>query len=145
MNATIQRENLGRAFEEATVGDVMSAGVISCAPETPLRAVARLMSTHRVHAIFVFDYGAEDDETTELWGVVSDLDVVAAGRVADMRTAGTSAVTPLLTIASDEPLERAVELMAASGVSHVAVLDPKSQRPAGVLSTLDVAGVLATR
>jgi CBS domain-containing protein len=127
-----------------TVADVMNPGLISCAPATPLRSVARLMAKFAVHAVFVFDYGDEDDEAKELWGLVSDLDLVA-GAWADLggRTAGGSAVTPLVTVGADEPLERASELMATYGTSHLAVLDPESGRPVGVLSTLDIARVIA--
>jgi len=53
-------------------------------------------------------------------------------------------VTPLVVIHSDEPLKRAAALMADQGVSHLAVLDPLSDRPVGVVSTLDIAGALAT-
>lgn len=132
------------SFGKATVGDEMTTGLISCPPETALRNVARLMANHRVHGIFVFDYGLEDDETPELWGVVSDLDVVAAARGdIDDRTAGDSAVTPLITVTSDTPLERAAQLMAENGTSHLAVLDPVTHRPVGVLSTLDIARTVA--
>ena len=62
----------------ATVAEAMTSGVIRCCPGTPLRTVARLMAEHGVHAIYVFDYGDEDDETVALWGLVSDFDVVAA-------------------------------------------------------------------
>jgi CBS domain-containing protein len=125
---------------EATVGDEMTTGVIRCAPQTPLRNVARLMATRGVHGIFVFDHGREDDETTTLWGLVSDLDVVAAA-CGDIgaRTAGDSAVTPLVSVTTDTLLERAAELMAEQGTSHLAVLDPSTHRPIGVLSTLDIA------
>jgi CBS domain-containing protein len=124
----------------------MTAGLISCPPATPLRNVAKLMTDHRVHAIFVFDYGSEDDETTELWGLVSDLDIAAAavGDV-DRRTAGDSAVTPLVTVASDTPLLAAAQRMAQSGNSHVAVVDASNGRPVGVLSTLDVARAIAVQ
>jgi len=129
-------------FASAHVSDAMTTGLISCAPETPLRAVAGLMARHRVHAVYVFDYGYEDDETTQLWGLVSDLDIVAAARKIDERTAGESAVTPLVTVASDDRLERAAQLMAERGVSHLAVLDPRTRRPVGVLSTLDIARIV---
>lgn len=128
-------------FANAEVSDAMTTGLISCAPETPLRAVAALMTRHRVHAVYVFDYGYEDDETTQLWGLVSDLDIVAAARKIDERTAGESAVTPLVTVSSDDQLEWAAQVMAERGVSHLAVLDPRSRRPVGVLSTLDVARI----
>jgi CBS domain-containing protein len=134
----------GSSLGEATVADSMTKGLVSCAPETPLRNVARLMARHRVHAIYVFDFGCEDDETVELWGLVSDLDVVAAtcGDI-DERTARDSAVAPLVSITSDMPLELAARLMAEHGVSHLAVLDPSSRRPVGVLSTLDIARMVA--
>jgi CBS domain-containing protein len=123
----------------------MTPGVIHCAPETPLRGVARLMADHRVHAIYVFDYGTEDDETVALWGVVSDLDVVAAAAgELDRRTARECAVTPLLTIASTERLEDAARTMAETGLSHLAVVDPVTDRPCGVISTLDVVRYVAT-
>jgi CBS domain-containing protein len=134
----------GRSFRTSTVADRMNTGLISCPPRTPLRNVARLMATHRVHGIFVFDYGSEDDETTELWGLVSDLDVAAAayGDI-DSRTAGDTAVAPLVTVTSDASLERAAFLMAQHGTSHLAVLDPSTRRPVGVISTLDIARTLA--
>ena len=131
-------------FSEATVVDAMSHGVIHCAPETPLRAVARLMATHNVHAVYVFDYGDEGDETVELWGLVSDMDVaMAACADIDARTAGGSAVTPLVTVASNQPLADAAKLMALKGTAHLAVIDPVTHRPAGVVSTLDVARAIA--
>ena len=132
------------AVREARVRDAMSSGIVSCTPDTPLRKVAQLMAENRMHGIFVFDYGVEDDETTELWGLVSDLDVVAATRGdIDTRTAGDSAVTPLVTVPSDVPLERAAQLLAESGASHLAVVDPLTRRPIGVLSTLDIVRAVA--
>jgi CBS domain-containing protein len=131
-------------FSEATVADAMSHGVIHCAPETPMRSVARLMATYGVHAVYVFDYGSEDDVSMELWGLVSDLDVAAAAAgVLDRVTARERAVAPLYTVASDEPLSVAAELMALKSTSHLAVLDPRTLRPTGVVSTLDVARAIA--
>jgi CBS domain-containing protein len=139
MNTTVDTLSL----EHVSTADAMNAGVIRCAPETPLRAVARLMATYDVHAVYVFDFGQEDDESVRIWGLVSDLDVAAAWPVIDQRTAGGTAVAPVLTVSADEPLEQAAELMAQKGSSHLAVLDPATGRPVGVLSTLDVARVIA--
>src|SRR5690242_5587737 len=121
------------ALEDATVADAMSAGVIRYAPETPLRVVARLMATYNVHAVYVFDFGRDDDESVRIWGLVSDLDVVAACPVMDERTAGASAVAPLVAVSLDEPLEHAASLMAEKSTAHLAVLDPVTRRPVGVL------------
>jgi len=131
------------AADFATVADVMTPGMIHCAPETPLRNVARLMAENHVHAVYVFDYGVEDDEAMQMWGLVSDLDLVAALPVIDERTAGNSAVTPLVTVSLDERLDRAAQLMAESANAHLGVIDPTTGRPAGVLSTLDVARAIA--
>ena len=40
-------------------------------------------------------------------------------------------------------LRDAAELMLSRGTSHVVAVNPETQRPVGILSTLDVAGVLA--
>ena len=131
-------------FETATVAEAMSPGVISCPPETPLRIVARMMATFNVHSIFVFEHRDEDDEDAQLWGIVSDLDLVAAGRLdVDACTAGASAVTPIVAVRTDAPLAHAADMMAQHGIAHLAVVEPDSGRPIGVLSTLDIARSIA--
>ena len=131
-------------FETATVAEAMSPGVISCPPETPLRIVARMMATFNVHSIFVFEHRDEDDEDAQLWGIVSDLDLVAAGRLdVDTRTAGASAVTPIVAVRTDAPLSHAADMMAQHGIAHLAVVEPDSGRPIGVLSPLDIARAIA--
>jgi CBS domain-containing protein len=135
----------GVPFEPGTVGDAMSHGLISCPPETPLRVVARLMATYTVHAIFVFEHADEDDEAPRLWAVVSDLDLVAATRLdLDTLTAGASAVTPLVSVAADRSIAEAGRLMSQYGIAHLAVTDPDSRRPIGVISTLDIARAIAS-
>jgi CBS domain-containing protein len=132
-------------FDTARVGDAMSRGVISCTPETPLRVVARMMATFGVHAIFVFEHQDEDDEAARIWAVVSDLDLVAATQAElDSITAGATAVTPFVTVAADRPLVEAAGLMAQNGIAHLAVTDPLTRRPIGVVSTLDIARSVAS-
>ena len=36
-----------------TVAEAMTPGILTCLPVTPLRVVAQMMATHRVHAIVV--------------------------------------------------------------------------------------------
>jgi CBS domain-containing protein len=103
-----------------------------------------MMATYGVHAIFVFEHADEDDEAPQLWAVVSDLDLVAATRLdLDMLTAGASAITPLVTVAADSSIAEAGSLMAQYGTAHLAVTDPGSRRPIGVISTLDIARAIA--
>ncbi|HEY3576703.1 MAG TPA: CBS domain-containing protein [Gaiellaceae bacterium] len=144
VSAAYRPDQLSVPFETATVGDAMSSGVISCSPETPLRVVARMMTTYGVHAIFVFEGANEVDETPRLWAVVSDLDLVAATQLdLDSLTAGATAVTPLVSVAAGSSIAEAGSLMAQYGIAHLAVTDPASCRPIGVISTLDIARAVA--
>jgi CBS domain-containing protein len=144
VNAEHRAQELPVAFEVATVADAMSQGVISCAPETPLRVVARMMATYGVHAIFVLEHTEEDDEAPQLWAVVSDLDLVATTSLdLDALTAQATAVTPLVTVGADSPISEAGSLMAQYGIAHLAVIDPTSRRLVGVISTLDIARAIA--
>jgi len=56
-------------------------------------------------------------------------------------TAAERAAPDPLTVGAEEPLARAARLMAEHRASHVLVLATGSGRPAGVLSTLDVAAL----
>jgi CBS domain-containing protein len=127
------------AFESATVVDAMRLGVIACPPDASLREVARIMATYRVHSVVITEM-----EGARAWGIVSDVDLAAAaGKDLDTLTARDIWRTELVTIAADEPLARAAELLASRGVTHLVVVQPHSGHPVGVLSTLDIANVLA--
>jgi CBS domain-containing protein len=132
---------------ETTVADVMHPGVLTCPPATPLRGVARMMARYRVHAVVVSTEESEADDAIGMWGFVSDTDLVAAAARGDIdgRTAGGSAQTPIVTLHPHEPLWRAAELMDEHDVSHLLVLASVSERPVGIVSTLDVARALASQ
>lgn len=131
------------SLDEIHVDEVMSHGVLSCPLETPLRAVADLMARHEVHCIVGFGDVTEDD--TRLWGVISDLDLVAAAAAGDVdvRTAGGSAATKVITVGPHETVRRAAQLMSEHRIGHLVVADPGSDKPLGVISTLDVAAAVA--
>lgn len=125
--------------------DAMHPGMISCPPETPLRTVARMMASYRVHAIIVHVHGDDELPGGDSWGVVTDVDLVRAALDEDLDAlvARQVAATPALTVTSVEPLERALQLMVEDEVTHVIVVERHTGRPIGVLSTLDVARALA--
>ena len=127
-------------FERTTVAEGMHPGVITCPHGAPLRAVARMMAAYRVHCVVVFDERDESDGTS-LWGVVSDLDLAAglSEGALDERTAGEIAASPVVTVSSDETLDRAAQLMIEHGSAHLVVVEPGTGLPVGVLSTLDLA------
>ena len=132
----------GRRVGETRVEDAMHVGVVVCQRHTPLPEVARIMAEHRIHAVVVAD---DPGDASSLWGVVSDLDLIAAASVRNLddQTAGGSAVSPALIVSPDESLMRAIQLMTEHATSHLVVVAPATGRPIGVLSTLDVARALA--
>lgn len=144
VSAEHRPERRPAVFETGTVADAMSRGIIACPPETPLRIVARMMATFRVHAVFVLEHVDEGDEAPQPWAVVSDLDLVAASALdLDTLTAGATAVTPLVSISTQGSIDEAGSLMAQYGIAHLAATDPESGRPIGVISTLDIARAIA--
>lgn len=131
------------ALEHATVADAMHPGIVSCDPDAPLTEVARMMATHHVHCLAVIGVSREEP-VCGVWGIVSDLDLIRAGiREDEEPTARTLAVQPLVTVEPAMALRDAAELMLRHGTSHLVAVDAEAGRPVGILSTLDIAGVLA--
>jgi len=133
------RTRTGPSLEQLLVADAMHPGVVTCTPETPLRDVAWMMGVYRIHAVVV--YGEPGEEGPELWGVVSDLDLVEAAAAGDFEetTAARIAGTPLLMAEPTDTLTRAAQIMSENEVAHLIVLNRPSGRPIGVISTLDIA------
>ena len=127
------------AFEHAHVGDVMRAGLITCQPETRLRGVAQAMAANHVHALVVIDPGSDDPPGS--WRVVYDVDILKLAASGDDARAIDAAVAPV-TIGMDKMVKEAAELMHEHGTRHLIVLDEEN-RPAGVVSSLDLAATLA--
>lgn len=124
------------SFEHALVSDAMRPGVITCPPDTSLRGLARIMATNHVHSVVVTAGGDAPI------GVVTDRQLLeSAGGDAQEATAASLATNPD-TVFADIPLSRATELMVERGVTHLLVTDAGG-RALGILSALDVAGVLA--
>jgi CBS domain-containing protein len=130
--------------------DAMHAGVVTCPPQASLAVAARIMAAHRIHAVVVPAPGPEGDAPAgqAVAGVVTDLDVLAA--LADgalhERTAAEAAAdtgTVPLTVRADDELAHAVALMREHSATHVVVVHARTAAPIGVLSTLDVAEVIA--
>jgi CBS domain-containing protein len=131
-------------LDHATVADAMHPGILSCDADATLDEVARIMSTHHVHCVVV--KGAADDPGGEppVWKIISDLDVLRAGMSRDAPdTAAELALAPVVTVRTTDPLRNAAELMLSKSTSHVVAVNPESQAAIGILSTLDIAGVLA--
>jgi CBS domain-containing protein len=126
------------SFRHARVADAFHLGVITCLPDTPMEAVARIMTTNHVHAVVVAGLAG-----AEPWGVVTDRDLLAVALEAADRLASSCVAGEPVTVAPDERLADAAELMRRHNVSHLLVVDPERNVPVGVLSTLDIADVVA--
>jgi CBS domain-containing protein len=132
------------SLEHATVADAMHPGILSCEPDATLSEVAQMMATQHVHCVAVVGISYEQKPECFVWGIISDLDLIAAGIRDDTeRTARDLAGQPVITVKPSVPLRDAGEIMLTHRVSHLVVTDAEAGRPIGILSTLDVAGVLA--
>jgi CBS domain-containing protein len=122
------------------VADAMHAGVVTCRFDASLSTLARTMAAHRIHAVVV----APEADSAE-WSLVSDLDLAAAvgDGPLDRTTAGQLAATPNVCVRADETLQRAAQLMREYDTHHLVVLARDTDRPVGILSTLDIADVVA--
>jgi CBS domain-containing protein len=141
---TLRGSYLMPSLSHATVGDAMHPGIISCDAGAFLTEVAQLMVTHHVHCIAVMAPTHGVDGGDAVWGLISDLDLMHAGmRPGSHRNAGELANEPVMSIRPTMPLRQAGEKMLEHGVSHMIVIDPETRRPIGVLSTLDIIGILA--
>jgi CBS domain-containing protein len=131
-------------FEHATVADAMHPGILSCDAEATLTDVARMMSTHHVHCIVVAGNAEGQGDDSRVWGVISDFDLLEAGMRSDAPdTAAELAQGPAIRVETTAALRDAAELMLARRSSHLVAVNPQTRRPVGILSTLDIAGVLA--
>jgi CBS domain-containing protein len=134
---------IGPAFEHATVADAMRVGIISCQADTSLRAIAELMASYHVHAVVV-EREVEESGAGQGWGIVSDVELARAAARGELQaTAGELAGSSPAFIAPAEPLTRAAELMVEQRVSHLIVSTAPTARPAGIISTLDLAVAIA--
>jgi CBS domain-containing protein len=131
------------SLEHATVADAMHPGIMTCEPDALAVDVARMMAGHHVHCIAVTGIARRDDEQL-VWGIISDLDLLRAGTAKGAElTASEMAIEPIFTVEPSTPLREAAELMVTHANTHALVIDAAKQRPIGMLSTLDIAGIIA--
>src|SRR3954471_2746876 len=129
------------ALVHRTVDQAMHRGVIACAGDAPVAAVAATMASHAIHAAAIV---SPDGERAL---AVNDLDVIRAGLSNDRATAADIACEPMPAIAAGAPLATALALMATRDGAHLLVSgEPEADGwPAGVLSSFDLISVLAGR
>jgi CBS domain-containing protein len=121
----------------------MHRGVLCVPLHTPLTKVAEMMARYQVHCVVALDERGEHQ--TRVWGLIPAAELVRIATVDELenRTAGPSATSGAVIVEPADSVYDAARLMSESEVEHVIVVDPVSNRPVGILSTLDVARVLA--
>lgn len=127
-------------LDSKTVADAMHHGIVTCPPHAGIREVAELLAEHGVHCAVVAE-PPDDVGTATLWGIVSDVDLMRGLGSPVALTAGNLAVLDIVTVTPGDDLQEAARLMGEHDVAHLIVM--ADGRPAGVLSTLDVARAAA--
>jgi CBS domain-containing protein len=127
-------------FSETPVEDAMHRGIVTAPVDATVSEVAATLARERIHCVVVGGILRRNGAEHLTWGVLSDLDLMAAMASGDDRArAGNLAVTDAVTVATTDTLAEAAQLMAEHQVAHLVVVDADTDRPVGVLSTLDVA------
>jgi len=130
------------SLRHATVDDVAHLGILTCVAGASLLTVARTMAERRVHCVAIA--GIEHPGEHLIWGLIEDIDIVVAmHRDAVSEPAASIAAKSPIAVEMHDSLAHAAELMVEHDTSHVVVVGPAGLA-AGIISTLDVATVLAT-
>jgi CBS domain-containing protein len=119
--------------ERSCVGDVMSHGIVTCRPETPLWSAARAMTERRSRSLVVV---AADGRPL---GIVTGRDLLFLyGGKEDGTTVRDVMSSSLLTASPELPLRKAADLMLEHEVHRLIVVDPPNVAPLGIVSTSDI-------
>jgi CBS domain-containing protein len=122
-------------LERHTAREVMHNGLIACPATAPLAEVAAALVERRAHTVMV--------SHRDRWAFVSDMDVVAAALRSDPVPIASEMVgLESRTVAADDTLDTVARILVATPTGHAVVMSPEGF-PVGVVSTLDLVGVLA--
>jgi CBS domain-containing protein len=116
------------------VKEIMTAQPVTLDRDATIAQAAKLMRDRGIGDVIVVD--GEDAE-----GIVTDRDIVirgvAEGADPDTTRLGQVVSGDLTSVAPDDPVERAVELVRGKAIRRVAVLD--GGKPVGIISIGDLA------
>ena len=133
-----------KRLHRVSVAEAMHHGVLSVPLETPLTKVAQMMARFPVHCVVALDERGVHEP--QLWGLIPAAELIRIATIDELenRTAGaTAAGCPVVTVEPADSVYEAALAMSENEVDHVVAVEPLSNRPVGVLSTLDVTRVLA--
>jgi CBS domain-containing protein len=116
------------------VADVMSWGIVTCLPETPLPAAARAMQERRSRSVLVVDRSGAP------LGIVTGHDLLAIYENGASDATVADLMHPPLTIGPGASLREAADQMLRHEVHRLIVVadDDQAQMPLGLISTSDI-------
>ena len=123
------------------VASIMRHGVVSIAEDASLTGVTRAMGDHRVHAILV-----EERSTGRPVGWVKAETLLSWMNMDEAWAHAHEAITePVTTIRPDATVREAMAALSRHGTSRLLVCSEGSRAGEGVLTPLDVVGLIAGR
>jgi CBS domain-containing protein len=122
-----------RALAAVEAGEVMAPGLVACPPGAALTEVATLMGVHQVHAVVV------DPAAPHL---ITARDVVRAV-LAGATRAGEVVAGETPSVAPHDKLDAVARRMVDDQATHVLVRERGEAQARGVISSFDIAAVLA--
>jgi CBS domain-containing protein len=132
--------------EVLRVADLMHRGVVSCARGSTASEIAQLMISADVHSVAVLSPSPEPGHPPLIWGIVTDLNLLRAlAEGQSQATAETLAGGQVIRVRPSQTISEAAEVMVGSGAHHLVVIDPDDLQPIGMLSTTDIAPMLASK
>jgi len=123
---------------EKMIRDVMTRGVVTVSPDTPVKEIAERMASQHLSGVAVIS--AQGDAL----GFISGIDMIKVLHKPDLKrlTAEDIMSSRLIAIAPDATLGRAAKIMGEGNIHRLLILSEKgvgaSQRPVGILSTSDI-------
>ncbi len=123
---------------DATVSDAMRSGVVTVPQDASLRRCAAAMASHRIHAVLVI---GRDGGTPLGWVTDRSLLEYVARETAPVFARDAISQPPVF-VSPGASIASAVEGMLDAGVSHLIVAIRPQDPPEGVLTALDVMGLL---
>ncbi len=129
--------NDARPTSMRTVGDIMEPNVHWLPDDMPVERAAQELVARQITGAPVC---ARDGS---ILGVLSIADLLELyGSIGELSVVNDAMTTEVLSVQEDDPLERAVEVMAFEGVHRLLVVDPDG-RLAGIVTSMDVLRELA--
>ena len=125
-------------ISEKLIRDVMTRGVVTVSPDTPVKEIAERMANQHLSGVAVIS--AQGDAL----GFISGIDMIKVLRKPDLKrlTAEDIMSSCLIAIAPDATLGKAAKIMDLGNIHRLLILSEKgvgaSQRPVGILSTSDI-------